>query len=296
MTAYPTDRWHVKGDALARAWHSRFAAWPALGAVRFVLVQAEVETSNGDAKGWEGEHDEGATQLRTLTPEEKAVLADAHVALPLSFAQIAGQVALARAALSAAVDAGRIPVPSHKGIRGALHVDTSDRLRSPGNPMGAYWMLFAAFDDDEAGYAYYLGAVARHRALLEAPGTTVQQYAAALRGSGYYEGIYGQDKHYTRAAGGRWIEDPNGSMLGRDLNVANYAAALAHWMPEVTAALADWQPPTSMPAPLTDAQRAWYDRLDGVRSGTAKVGLDAIDELEAAPDTEPAPRGEVVPG
>jgi hypothetical protein len=227
-----TDWYRSKADALFAAWQRDYGSDPPTHAVALCLAVATHETHCGDS--WPGSHNWGATTLRALNAAEQAAVRAAGIAPSVG----PGHEALAKKAQQAIVDAG-LPLPA-----GEIHCDSAPSI-------GAYFVWFAAFGNDVDGAAYFLKLLAGIQTkkvawnVLNAPGGTEQQLAAAMYAAGYYTGFYRRDKDYT-LPGGHVVK-------GSELNVAAYAKALTDLTPAIRAALAGWAPappePTDAPQP-----------------------------------------------
>ncbi len=276
------DRIRAKADAYVEGWRRTYGTTPSKHNVTLGLSVALHETIAGDAPGWEGEHNWGATQLRILNADEKEVLAKAGVKpVPVGATgpQRDAAVQSARAALASAVAKGKLADEPN----GALHIDSS-----PGQP-NYYWVFFRRFPDDASGAAFFvkvLGRTTAERAALE-NGNEVS-LAAAMRAAGYYEGIYKQAAFYLwDDAKRRWVEtqtqDPP-AQRGSDLNIQSYATAVRRWTAQVGPALADWTPPAPSvePSPEALAVAAGHARLQDELAR----GVEGLDALPPAEDEE----------
>lgn len=228
------ERWQSKAASYRAGWREVFGVDPTDANTALGLSVAEHETRCGDA--WPGEFNWGAVQVSAAEwggpdfAKERVVLGQCE--LPKSIAEIKHAVADARAALDAA------------GLKwNGLHVDTSPRLRSASNPIGAYWIFFRVFDDDAAGAAHFIKTLAKARtscrAVLERGGTGYE-LAGAMYASKYFEGFRKPGSYYART-NGSWREVPAGTpgaITGKELNVLDYGGALVRLVPGVAAALA----------------------------------------------------------
>lgn len=260
------SRWHDKADAFVHAWRMNYGDDPSLQAVVLGLSVAQHETRAGDA--WPGadgvvgtaddENNWGATTLRALNAEERAVLKAAGITPTVG----AGHEARAKAA-QAAIQAAGLPMPQAN-----IHCDSAPSL-------GPYFVWFAAFSNPIDGAAYFLkllcGLKTRKMAysVLTQGGNEVQ-LATAMYLAGYYTGFYKKASEYVRTGNG-WREMKPGETLptgavtkkGSDLNIAAYAGALQNITPSIRLALKDWHPPsgepTEDPAPETEPPLADTD-------------------------------------
>lgn len=225
--------WWDKANALAPS----LGPAPSLRSVAVELAVAEHETRCGDA--WPGENNWGATTVRALHPDERAVIRVA----PSVGADHLEVEAAARRDLAAAVAEGRIPDPG-PGV--ALHCDSA-----PGR--GPYFVFFAAFPTPVEGARYFhsfFRTTAEKAALASGdPGAT----AAAMYAAGYYTGFHVKAADYE-LRDGRWVqlgegEVPKGGPVqrGAALNIADYARSLAAIAPGILTALAGWSPGADPP-------------------------------------------------
>lgn len=224
-----TAWYQSKANALFAAWQRDYAVLPSTHEIVLCLAVATHETHCGDS--WPGSHNWGATTLRALNAAEREAVRTAGLMPSVG----PGHEALARAAQQAIVSAG-LPLPA-----GEIHCDSA-----PG--IGAYFVWFAAFDNDVDGAAYFLKLLAGVQmkkaawGVLNAPGGTERQLAAAMYAAGYYTGFFRRDKDYTL---------PDGRVVkGAELNVAAYAKALCDLTPAIRLALQDWTPAPPDPAPV----------------------------------------------
>jgi hypothetical protein len=113
--------------------------------------------------------------------------------------------------------------------RGALHVDSS-----PGK--GWYWVYFRRWPDDMTGAEDFVHVLAEQsvntRKALETG--TPEAVARAMYARKYYEGRHVPTETY---------HTPDGDFLGAELNVRDYARAIARNRPS----LADWTPGATRP-------------------------------------------------
>lgn len=242
------DSWQEKIQSFRDAW-AQHPTLPTLldSTIVQCLAVAEHETQCGDSKGWEGEHNWGAVQLRILSPAERAWLTkEGIVAHP-------NNVSKARLVLAT----GGFPEP-----HGVLHVDSS-----PGK--GWYWVYFWAFPDDIGGASQLIHILVENMSRVRAflllnrldPGTM----AGAMYSHGYFEGFHVRNHNYKRAGTtGVWVDvgDEPGTP-GASLNISDYSAAIGKFYGPIQAALSG--DPTSDPTPTQptksnrypDATPAW---------------------------------------
>lgn len=237
------DQIRADANAMAEAWREQLGGEPTIHALVLTVAQGTCETVMGRA--WPGpdglvgtdddENNVGATNLRSLTAEELAIVAAAGIVPTVG----PGHEARARAAEAAILAAGLplasgdkagIPIP-----RAHIHCD-SRPLKGGGTQ--PYFVWFAAFGSLKDGCRYYLHIAAegpthaRARAVLENPNGTEEDFAAALRAQGYYTGLH-----------------DNSTAEGYAANVKAYASWLRGVTPGIRAALAGWQP-SAGPVPL----------------------------------------------
>lgn len=202
------ESWRSKAASCAAAWQQKFSRPPTDNELSLALAVAEGETRCGDA--WPGEHNWGATTLRSLTDAERQAVVAAGVSPTVG----AGRDAAAKAA-EAAIGAAGMPSPLGPPVTGRIHCDSY-----PGR--GAYFVWFAAFDDDIAGAAYFLRAICRtgaERAALQTG--SAQSMAAAMYAAGYYSGFH-----------------PHSTLEGNQANIDDYARMIGSSLPAIRAALA----------------------------------------------------------
>lgn len=229
-----TQAWYFqKSSALSEAWRGLFGSYPPRCAVVLSLAVAIHETNAGDAKGWEGEHNWGAVQLRSPNDAERAVLASVK---PSPKNTQAARDALAAAGL--------------EEPKGALHADWSPTKHD------FYWVYFAKFGSDVDGARYFLNVLAKKRptccVVLRDPYGTERALAERMHQTGYYEGFQSPAKHY-KGSPGHWVEcdasDPN-AVSGAEADIQDYTWALSRLTPDIKIALASWTP--GDPAPNLD--------------------------------------------
>lgn len=265
LTEGAIDRWHTKADAAWQGWKNVLGSAPPRRALALFLAVAQHETMCGDSSvatcNW------GACQKRTLRPDEKAALAAAGLAPSFPKREF---VEKARHALAAAIEAGTLPALDHE----ELFCDSTPKIDpTTGKSYSSwYWVMFWAFPDDVGGAGLLAKVLVKDRpscaAVLARADALPGELADAMYRTHYYEGVHPKDAPGGPAA-----------------NVADYAKALARWLPDIEEALSWWEEPK--PAALTETQRHHAEALDRISRWQAPAGLDAIDALEG--DTEPAP-------
>lgn len=277
------ERWYQKANALALA--------PNLTsldrrAVTLLLAVAESETKCGDA--WPGEHNWGATTARKLHPDELAVLTSAGIAPSVGAGHLDVETR-ARAALAAAVAAGKIPDP---GPTVALHCDSA-----PG--LGAYFVWFAAFPTDVAGAAYFASFFRTTEERSAIASGNPRSLASAMYAARYFSGFHVRDAEYE-LRNGRWVmlgpgEKPTGAPIasGADLNVNDYTTNISRIMPGIAAALAAWTPGAEPPPAYTEpAAPADLSTIQGVQHALNQLGASPqlVEDGVAGPKTQRAVR------
>lgn len=242
------SRWYMKANAFAAGWKARFGSDPSVGAAVLALGVAQHETQCGDA--WPGEYNWGAVQLRKLRTDERA----------LAGTPAPERVYEARRALAAA----SIVEPA-----GALHVDSS-----PGK--GWYWVYFCRFADDNAGADWFVHVLAEQSYATKAALSTgsADAVARAMYGRHYFEGVHVPTEMYHL---------PDGSVVpGSELNIRDYASAIARKSAAIRPALAGWTPGAPPPVDFDSA----------LANADALVAKDLDDLIrERLDDPEYIPRG-----
>lgn len=249
--SHDTQWYRAKAQALVTGWRRTFGTEPSLEQIVCPLASAIHETQAGDA--WPGEHDWGATTLRSLNAAELAVV---HAAgLVPTVGPTHGKAA---ADAMAALRASGLPRP-----QGVIHCD-SRTVVGGGNV--AYFVWFAAFANDEDGAEFFCHALAlkkggEHRpayAVLMSKGLTEYALAAAMFAGGYYTGFHSaKDK------------SPEARAAAAQLNIADYAGSMQKIAPSIRVALRGWIPepahkielPTAQLAPMLDLSHTWQESL-----------------------------------
>lgn len=225
--------WWLKANAVASA----VGGEPKMQTVVMYLTIAEGETACGEATGWEGEHNWGATTARALHADEHAVLEAAGVRATVDLRDLRAREFAARAAIAAAVAAGKLSDP---GPTVALHCDSAPTT-------GPYFVWFAAFPDDVAGAKYFASffrAAAERDALASGAPYAM---ASAMYAAGYFKGFHVGHGLYEQREG-RWVLLMPGegastpTKTGAELNIAAYASTLERLGPVIRAALVGWTP------------------------------------------------------
>lgn len=236
------SRWYTKANALAYGWKSQYNEDPPKSAVILGLAVAQLETHCGDV--WPGAHNWGAVQLRVLTHAEDEVLHDAEL-VPTPSNVRAGQQALQEA-----IEACKIPLIKN----GSLQVDSSPRLKTAENPRGYYWVFFQTFASDNEAAERFVHVLSYNRPachqVLMSPAGSEQELAAAMRASGYYEGVH-----------------DNKTPEGRQANIDAYASVLRGITPDIRKSLVDWTPGAALPPETFDLHT-----VEGVQEALNKLG------------------------
>lgn len=266
------ERWYRKANAYAEAWLKVFNSAPNLHAVVLGLAVAEHETRCGDA--WPGENNWGAVQLRSLNAAERQAV--------LGIPPHPTNVEEAREAIKVA---GLVEP------KGALHADYS--------PTKAryYFVYFVRYDIEAEGAVKCVRTLAEERpscriVLTDQYGS---EYALAERmyATKYYEGFRDPTATYE-LQGGKWVKlvDPTvpakgQRMAGRDLNITDYARALAKLTPGIKAALVGWTlgaappPPAELDLSTVLGQQKAFNRLKVVTPALVEDGVRGPKTLAA---------------
>lgn len=254
----------VKAPACRAAWHAVCGGDASLECTALLLAHGGHETNNGDS--WPGpdgvvdtqddENNIGATTLRSLTPDEKAVLAKAGIVPTIG----PGHNQRAAEAM-AALRASGLVLP-----QGVIHCDST----TDASGRHPYFVWFASFPTLVEGYAYFIRMVCVRKdgsrkaayTALTRPSPSVYEYAAALYQAGYYWGFHPHDAE------------------GNQKNIDAYADSLRGLYAQCLAALKQFRDTDPAPADVRVEQVTMPD--GGVLAASlATTSAELLDEARA---------------